>query len=119
MSKILRGTCQNGVVREGDAIVPEAVLLSEGVGASEGLVILEEDEASYIAKTSPDLKTTLEKLIAALGQISTAINSLDTRGFLIGVTGATPIVGPPALSGTVSQINSAKEDLETLKGDLR
>lgn len=117
LSKILAGTCQNGVVKEGDVIVPNAVILSEGVGPSEGVVVLDGPDATYIAKTTPDLNTTLEKLVSVLGQISSAINSLDTRGFLIAAQAG--VAGPPALAGTVSQINTLKSDLETLKGNLR
>jgi len=117
LSKTILATCQNGIVTGDETPIDGAHIFSEGVAESEGVAILDADKVFYFAKTSPDLKTTLEKLIAVLGQISSGINSLDTRGFLIGATGA--VVGPPALSGTVSQINTIKSQLETLKDSLK
>lgn len=138
MSKMLPATCVGGVVTAEGVPVPAAEILSEGVGESEGVVFLDEDKARYIAKISPDLKTTLEHLIEALGKAiealnnaSAALTSIDTAGYIIAVSGGSgaPAVGtpsPPVATGDISAldtatqgIEAAKAELETLKGMLR
>lgn len=124
MSKVLEASCVGGVVTADGVPVGSAQILSEGVGSSQGVLLLDEDLARYIAKTSPDLKTTLERLITALEKIASALTSLDTAGFLIGVTGgaASPAVGipgTPVAASDIAAITAAKVQLNTLKGMLK
>lgn len=117
MSKILAGTCEEGKVYFGEFEVEGAVILSEGEGASTGVIILDEGAVYYVADTTPDLKATLEKLITALDEIADGLDSLDSAGFLIGATGGVP--SPPIITANVTAIETAKTNLETLKGMLR
>lgn len=124
-------TLEGGKVKVGGKEIAGAVVLSEGVGDSAGVLFVYGLQAFYMAKISPDLALTLDRLIAALEKVSTALGSassgisaLDGAGFLIGASAAVP--GPPVAAGNVSSINSAKSDLdaikdelETLMGDLR
>lgn len=131
MSKVLNASCEAGVVTCQETVVEEAELFSEGVAASEGLLIQDKDKAFYIAKTSEDLKITLQKLVTTLTRVSTALEktadaltSLDTAGFLIAATGGTPS-GPVAASditaiGTAQgQIDTLKDELDTLRTNLK
>jgi hypothetical protein len=117
MSKVLRATCADGKVTALGTEVPAARILSEGIAASEGVLVLDEERADYIAKTSVDLKVTLEKIVDALSQISAALNTLNGAGFLIGASSAVPWSGSVATQ--ITAIGTAKSALETLKDNLR
>ncbi len=148
MSKTLPATCAAGIVTV-EGVPVDADILSEGVGSSEGVVILDDEEATYIPKTSGDLDTTLDKLISALDQVKTgldktvealgkchdALSGLDTSAFLIGATGpgVVPVPGPPtqtanilgittastAVTSAATQLASIKTELQTLKSQLK
>lgn len=145
MSKVLTATCVGGIVSVQGIPVPGVELLSEGVASSEGILIIDEDRAYYVTNIGNDLDTTLEKLIAAIGKIATALTKatdgfgkavdaltkLDTAAFLIGAASAVP--SPPlaaadiagittaktAITTGVSELNAIKAELETLKGSLQ
>ena len=117
MSKVIEATCEDGEVTALAVPVEVAEILSEGVAPSSGFILMQGDKVFYVAKTSPDLKTTLEKVVTALGKISTALTALDTAGFLIGATGAVP--GTPVAGSAISDLDTAKTELETLKDNLR
>lgn len=145
MSKVLAASCVGGVVTVQGIPVPGVTLLSEGVASSEGILILDADQAYYVTNIGNDLDTTLEKLIAAIAKIATALEKatdgfgkavaaltkLDTKGFLIGATAGVP--SPPiaasdisgittastAITSGVSELNAIKAELETLKGSLQ
>lgn len=124
MSKVLEATCLAGIVKVGQTPVPDTTVLSEGVGSSSGVLILEEDKKTYIAKTSPDLKSTLEQLEVALSQTATALLEVIQA---LGVVSAATI--PPSTGGIASnvanitvatvQLNLAKSQVTTLKGMLK
>lgn len=128
MSKILNATCSGGQVKVGTTVVQEAVILSEGVAESEGALLMEDDQVKYFAKTSPDLKTTLTKVVEALTQAATALTQTATALGAIDVkpTGGTGSASTPvaasnisAITSAVSSLNTAKADLATLKDNLK
>jgi len=112
MSKTLNANCAAGVVTF-DGSPVEAEILSEGVGESEGALILDKDKAFYIASNATDLKTTLEKISDALTQIGTTLTSIGA-----GMTGPTT-TPPPTLATDVLQINLIVTELTALKGALK
>lgn len=131
MSKALLASCKANVVSvDGTALVGTEIL-SEGVGDSEGVLFLDEDKKVYVAKTSPDLKTTLDKLVEVLGKVkegltkaSEALTKLDTAGFLNAAQAGVP--SPPVAGSDISGITSAVggidsvvSALNTLKGNLK
>lgn len=127
MSKMLDASCVAGVVTSEGVPVPTATILSEGVGPSSGVLLLDEDKARYIAKISPDLKATIEKLIDALTETASALNSTVSAFLSIasGMTGSTT-APPPTLAAdllpittSASSITATKVLLETLKEMLR
>lgn len=130
MSKILSATCQGGIVSIEQIPHSTATILSKGVGSSEGVAILEGEKQTYVANTTPDLETTLEKLIAVLqkletglgkvseglDKIKTVLNTHDTAGFLIGATAGVPYV--PTSAADIAGIGTAKTGVDTCKSDL-
>lgn len=123
MSKVLPATCTANVVTADDLALPGAVVLSEGIGPSEGFAVIDEDLKYYVAKTTPDLKTSLDKLVDVLTQVKTALDktasaltALDTAGFLIAATSGVP--SPPVAATDISGITSASTSIDTLKTQL-
>jgi len=112
MSKVLEATCLANTVTSGGVPV-EAAVMSEGVGQSDGLLVLDKDEAYYLAKTSPDLKTTLEKLVSSLTKVTEVLTNIGA-----GMTGPTT-APPPTLAADVTEINTTIAELSTLKDNLR
>lgn len=113
MSKILEATCENGQVTAEGAQVPGATVLSEGVGASEGALLMEGDKKLYVTSNATDLKTTIEKVIAAINKIGTTLTAIGA-----GMTG--PTTAPPGTLGAdVAELTQIATELETLKGQLK
>ncbi len=127
MSKVLSATCLAGVVKVGLLPVPEAIILSEGLGASTGVAVIDEDEVTYIAKTTPDLNSTLDQLIDSLDKIASTLNTIATSLTSIGagMTGPTT-APPPTLAANVASIvtnaiaiTAAQTQLEALQEVLK
>lgn len=123
MSKILPASCQGGVVKIKNSPQDDAEILSEGVGASEGIALIDESQIFYLPKGSPDLKATLDNLVNVLTQISTglektasALTKLDTNGFLIAADAGVP--SDPIATADISGISSAKAQVDTIKSQL-
>lgn len=123
MSKILPATCVGGVVTADGIPLPGATIHSEGVAQSDGIAILDEDRADYIAKTTPDVKTLIEKMISVLDQVKAgldktadALTALDTAGFLIAADAGVP--SPPVAGADITGITSASTQINTLKTEL-
>lgn len=103
--KILSATCAGGVVYAGAGIVPNCPILGEG-GASEGYLVIAEDEAVYLPKTAPDTKTTLELFAACIDAMVSGI--LDAN------------VGGAIVSGSFkADLANIKTQVEALKGALK
>lgn len=112
--RALPATCANGKVTcEGVEITP-VTILSQGVGASSGVLYLDGASAYYVAKTTPDLDQLLTDLIAALNNVVTGLNQ----------TGAGTIAGSPlstaaAITAAATQVTSNVNALQTLKDSLK
>lgn len=129
MSKALPASCVAGAVTAGTPALPvTATVLSEGVAASEGLVLIDEDVAYYFPKTSGDLKTTLEQVVAALTQTKTALDKvvLSLTAIDAKPTGGTGSASTPVATSNIAlvttaatAVEAAKTALNTLKGAMR
>ncbi len=127
MSKVIEAICVAGVVTAGGVPVPAADKLSEGVGASEGVLILDEDLAKYIAKTSPDLKTTLGDLSSLLGTIAGTLTTISTALTSIGAGMTGPTTAPPptlpvnvaSIVTDVASLTALKVQVDLLKETLK
>jgi hypothetical protein len=116
MSKVLQASCVGGVVTAGDPIplpVLSADILSEGVGPSEGILVMDEDEATYVTSNASDLKTTIDKLASSLNTIGNALTSIASQ--MLGPATAPPPTLPLAvaeLTATATQLSLLKETLK-------
>ena len=110
---MIPATCQAGVVTADDVPVPAAVIQSKGVGASEGVLLIDGEEARYLPNTTPDIEETLEKISDALTTIANTLTAIGA-----GMTGPTT-APPPSLPSNVASLNATIAELEALKGALR
>jgi hypothetical protein len=113
MARILDATCESGIVTvEGQEITP-TFIFSEGVGASIGKLIIDGNRSYYLAKTSPDLKTTIEKVSESIEKIGEILTSIGA-----GMTG--PTTAPPGtLASDVAEINAIASELNELGESLK
>ena len=103
MSKVLDATCVDNKVTCEGVEVPNVTILSEGVASSSGLLILEENKKTYVAKTTPDLKAALELIISAL-------TAIDTNNYI--VSSGPDVMGGPKATSTISDLTSLKDALK-------
>jgi len=127
LSKVFSATCQSGIVKIGDLVVPGVELLSEGVAASTGILLIDEDKAYYFPTMSTDLKTTLEKLVVALTQVKTALDktvdsltAIDTAAPLVTScgAGAGTATWVPVATASITPIGTAATAIENVKTEL-
>jgi len=120
MSKVLEATCVAGIVKVGALPITDTEILSEGEGASEGVIILQEDKRYYLAKTSGDLKEALDRLSSALGDLTSALTAIDTKS-----QATTCLAGPgvtvptPVAASSIASIVTAHAAIDVLRGMLR
>lgn len=120
MSKVIDASCTSGVVTADNVPVDVADILSEGVGASSGILVQDENRAYYIAKTSEDLVATIEKLVDTIGQIVTALTEATTAFTAIDAkpTGGTGSSSTPVAAANVVNITTAVTQLQALSTEL-
>lgn len=128
MSKILDATCDaSGKVTADGIIVTEATVLSEGKQASSGVLVIEEDRARYIASSATDVKTTIEKTIVVLDDLTAALTEIATALTAIGAGMTGPTTAPPptlptsvvTITNKITALTATKAELNTLKGALK
>lgn len=113
MSKILEASCVAGVVTSEGVPVPGATVLSKGVGSSEGLLLIQGSEKTYLTLQAADLETTIDKVITGLTKASDGL--IAAGAALNGIAAGTGV--STALAGT--QILTVITELTTLKGQLK
>lgn len=113
MSKVLPAECTANVVTVEGVPIPSAVVLSEGIAPSEGVLILDRGNAWYVASNATDLKTGLEKVSSVLNTIATTLTSIGA-----GMTGPTT-APPPTLPANVTAITVKATELQALSGNLK
>lgn len=120
MLKILAAVCVGGQVKVGETILQNANIVSQGVGDSEGIVFIDDLDIYYIPMANTDLKTTLEKIVAALTEVATGLTQTATGMGAIDVkpTGGTGSAPAPAAASNITNINSAVSQINTIKSDL-
>lgn len=89
--------------------VPEAKVLSEGAGDSEGVLFLSGAECIYIAETAGDLKQGLQIIADAFGTLANDV--VQATGGTSDTGGATPTFK--------TDMNKVKTDLNKLIGGLK
>lgn len=78
MSKVLSASCAAGIVTCEGVPVPGVTILSEGVGSSSGVLILQGSSKYYVAKTSPDLASIIPDICTILTALDSALGSTQT-----------------------------------------
>lgn len=127
MSKILEATCLAGVVKVGVLPVPGANVFSEGVGSSQGLLLMQGEDKHYFAKTTPDVKTTIEKTMDALEDLASVLNTIATTLTSIGAGMTGPTTAPPptlavdvaTIVSKAAEITATRALLSTLKASMK
>jgi hypothetical protein len=76
MSKTLEATCAANIVKVDGLPVTPCTILSEGVSASTGVLLLDKEKAVYIPKITPDLKTAITELSALIDNLSSTMTSI-------------------------------------------
>lgn len=114
MSKALAATCVGGVVSIAGTPIPGAVILSEGVGSSTGVAYLQDDKIYYVAKTTPDVKTLLEKVVSLLTELTTALTLIDAKP-----TGGVASATTPVAAVNIVNLTAISTQLTTLGAMLK
>ncbi len=112
MSRILDATCENNIVKvEGKTVT--ATILSQGKKASTGVALLQGDKLSYVTANSSDLHDLIVKLSSLVQLLSDTLSAIGT-----GMTG--PTTAPPGtLPTSITQLATAKSELDTMKDNLK
>lgn len=121
MSKanILPATCENNTVTAEGVTVTPVRILSVGKGQSSGLLVMHGEQCFYVTSSALDLKTTIEKVIAAITDINAALTQIGTTLTSIGAGMTGPTTAPPGtLPADVVTINSKVTALNTTKSQL-
>ena len=113
MSKILEASCVSGVVTCENLPVTTAEVISEGVGESEGILLMQEDKQYYVTSNATDIKQVIENL----NQLTTKIVAIFTS-IAAGMTGPTT-APPPTLATDLAILNQINVELTTLKSMLK
>lgn len=129
---MLAASCENRIVKittpVGEIVVPDAEIMSDGVGPSVGLLLLDRSIVRYIPSSEEgDLKETLAETVAGLRKTVEAIQKIATMftSVAAGMTG--PSTAPPptlpadvvALGSMATELSGIATELETLEGALR
>lgn len=121
----MEAVLEGGVVKVGDLVV-EATLFSEGEANSQGLLFMDEYGVYYFAKTTPDLKTTIEKASDALADAATALTQAATALTTIAAVPSGWVTPPASVAANVAQITAKVAEIQTgvtalntLKGALK
>jgi hypothetical protein len=113
MSKAIEATCVGGVVTAAEVAVPDVNILSAGVGESEGLLILDETDATYITSNAEDIESAIDDIASALNTIASTLTAIAAN--MVGA-GTSP---PPSLPSNVTEILSKVTSLNLLKESLK
>jgi hypothetical protein len=123
MSKVLRATCEDGVVTALETEVESARILSKGIGRSAGILVMDEERADYLTSSASDLEESLAQAIAALEAASSGLDAaktaIDTVGTAAGVPSLVliPLLAP--IGSAASSISAAADALAEIKERLK
>lgn len=109
--RVFEAVLQDGKVyiQNGTVEVPNVKILSEGLGDSDGILILAGEECVYIAQTTGDLKKALNTIKDGFQKLS---------GDVIQASGGTTDVGG-ATATFVSDMTQVANELDRLIGGLK
>lgn len=99
MPRILKATCENKIIKI-KGVVVNGTVLSSGIGASEGVALLDKSELTYLTTNTTDLKESLVKINDAILKIGEILTSIGA-----GMTGPTTVPPPTLPTGVVELTN--------------
>ncbi len=108
MSKMLDATCAGGVVSVAGVIVPTADILSQGVKDSDGVLMIDQDNAKYITSNATDIKDLIEGIVSIVEKMVEIATSLDA------VT-----VTPGTAAANIALLTAMKTELDATKDNLK
>ena len=112
MSRILDARCTAQIVTV-EGLPVEAIVLTQGMGSSEGVALIDKEKVVYLTSNSDDIKETLVKVktaILKIGELLTAIGA--------GMTGPTT-APPPMLPTGVAELTMIASELTILSEQLK
>ncbi len=77
MSKILDASCVAGIVTVDSLPIPSANILSQGVKASTGKLLMDEEKADYFTSNATDIADLISNIGTVVDQIVLALTALD------------------------------------------
>lgn len=108
MAKALEATCEAGIVKVGNLIVDDAIILSLGAAPTSTGVLFIEGAASYfVASSAPDVKTLIENMVAIVEKIALIATGLDA----VTVSPGGQAANITALTLLKTQLNLTKDTL--------
>lgn len=126
MAKAIPATLVSGVVKVGALSIPDAIVYSEGLSNSEGVLLIETSGAHYFPKVTPDLRATIEKTMASLEDVAAALNTIAGSIATIGAVPKGWAAAPPTLLtdaasiiSKAAEITATRAELDALKGALK
>lgn len=119
MINVFKASCGGGVVTvEGKPV--NVAINGEGLGASEGYLVISETEAVYLPKTTPDVKEVIEKIEDFINTMSETISIIQS-GILNSNMGGQ--IKLPTFDADIilkkESLLEQKEKLRTLKDRLK
>lgn len=126
--RMIEATCDaEGKVTALGVVVDVAAVISEGKQASSGILFLDGELAFYVASSATDVKTTIEKIVAVIDDLTASLNQIVTVITSVGAGMTGPTTAPPptlatdlaVLTGKVTTLNATKTALNELKGALK
>lgn len=114
MSEFIEASCQAGIVAIEGLYPVAADVLSEGVGPSDGLAFIKDGQVYYITSNATDLKTTIEKLVSIVTELSTALSLIDAKP-----TGGAGSSSTPVAAANVVNLGLIQAQLATLQETLK
>ena len=113
MSKILDASCQALIVTVDGEPVPTAVIQSQGIKSSTGLLFMDGEKHTYVTSNASDISDLISDISDLIQLISDTFTAIGT-----GMTG--PTTAPPAtLPASITQLALIKTALNLMKENLK
>lgn len=107
LNKVLSAQCLNQIIRVNNVMI-DAEILSEGIKASDGIVLIDKENSYYIPSNASDIKDTIALLNTLLSQVVTVLTGLDAVSTSPGSQAANIL----SLTNLIAQFNLTKENLK-------
>lgn len=127
MSKILAASAEAGVVTVEGFPIEIAQIISKGVGASTGVLLIQGEKAFYLPSNATDLETTLadtksaiDKAVQAINQIATSLTTINAQFTANSLTPSPAVAAQVvAITGYSTELTAIGVEMETLKEALK